>query len=358
MKASAVFRAPLALGWCCAFLATTIGCSGPDRSTSTVTAPTASATVTRSIDVSGASPAVGAGAQFVASATMSTGTVLNVSSQATWHSSNAAVVTVSASGFVTATGLGTAELSATYQGVTGAAQVSVTTIAPGRLAFSTTASQGWSSIDVTVGSQVIGTLRRFFEPGGAASCEAAGDARVVTTVSAGSVSYSARSDRGTVWSGSAQVTPNGCFEVQLTCENRNCAPPAPAPAPAPAPTPPPTNPPAVSSGFYVWGGANYSQYLGFFTCINCTEFASDSINNQFGTYGSQFSSTSIRNQFSQYGSQFSTFSACNEFASTPPRVFNSNRSVYYGELTVNQFRSDAIRIASIVSWLTGDVCRH
>ena len=110
--------------------------------------------------------------------------------------------------------------------------------------------------------------------------------------------------------------------------------------------------------FYVWGGPNYSQYLGSFTCVFCTEFALESINNLFGTYGSQFSSTSIRNQFSQYGSQFSTYSACNQFASTPPRVFNANRTLTYGELTINQFRLDAIKTASIVNWLVGDVCRH
>ena len=82
------------------------------------------------------------------------------------------------------------------------------------------------------------------------------------------------------------------------------------------------------------------------------------MNNQFGQYGSQFSSTSIRNQFSQYGSPFSTYSACNQFASNPPRVYNSNRSVYYGELTLNQFRAEGIKATNIVTWLQNDVCRH
>jgi hypothetical protein len=44
---------------------------------------------------------------------------------------------------------------------------------------------------------------------------------------------------------------------------------------------------------------------------------------------------------------------------TSPDVFalyNSNRSVYYGELTVNQFRSAGIK--GYLSWLVGDVCRH
>jgi hypothetical protein len=86
--------------------------------------------------------------------------------------------------------------------------------------------------------------------------------------------------------------------------------------------------------------------------------AVDSISNQFGAYGSQFSTASVRNQFSPFGSQFSTDTACNAFASNPPQVFNSNRTVYFGELTLNQFRSDAIKIPAVMSWLQTNICRH
>lgn len=120
------------------------------------------------------------------------------------------------------------------------------------------------------------------------------------------------------------------------------------------PTTPP--PPAPVSQFHVWGGSNYTQYLGFFSCVFCREFDTNSINNEFGRYGSRFSPTSIRNQFSQYGSRFSTYSTCNKFASSPPRVFDRSRAIYYGELTLNQFRSEAIRIDIVVDWLTRDVC--
>lgn len=129
-----------------------------------------------------------------------------------------------------------------------------------------------------------------------------------------------------------------------------------AATPPPGPTPTPT--PPTSAVYHVWGGSNYSQYLGFFSCTFCKEFGADSINNEFGVYGSQFSSTSIRNQFGTYGSEFSSFSPCNRFAGNPPRVYNSAHSLYYGELTLNQFRSDAIKTTTIVNWLTGDVCKH
>jgi hypothetical protein len=64
----------------------------------------------------------------------------------------------------------------------------------------------------------------------------------------------------------------------------------------------------------------------------------------------------IRNQFSQYGSQFSTYSVCDQFATSPPRVYNSNDTVYYGELTLNKFLAGAI--TSLLSWLQTNVCLH
>jgi hypothetical protein len=215
------------------------------------------------------------------------------------------------------------------------------TTTSGQFAVSTTAQYGWSSIDVTVNGRTIGTLSRYYEPGSPASCLAVPGARVVATVPAGAVTYSARSNTGATWAGTATVAPGGCFEIQLTCTNRDCSSPAP---------PPPT----TTTTYHVWGGPGQTQYLGFFTCTFCQEFGSNSINNLFGTYGSRFSSTSIRNGFSQYGSPFSSYSACNEFASSPPRVYNSNRTVFYGELTVNTFRTNAV--GAWVNWLLYDVC--
>jgi hypothetical protein len=58
------------------------------------------------------------------------------------------------------------------------------------------------------------------------------------------------------------------------------------------------------------------QFLGSLT----NKFTSQSVLNEFGTYGSKFSATSIWNQFGQYGSQFSLKSAFNPFTTTPPKL--------------------------------------
>ena len=127
----------------------------------------------------------------------------------------------------------------------------------------------------------------------------------------------------------------------------NCSTSVQVTVPAPTPT-------RATQEFHVWGDSGYTQYLGFFSCVFCTELDTNSINNEFGPYGNRFSSTSIRNEFSQYGSRFGTYSACNRFTSYHPRVFNQSKTVYYGELTLNEFTSDAI--SELVDWLEENVC--
>src|SRR5205823_5796952 len=69
-------------------------------------------------------------AQFAASATMSTGTVQTVTSQASWLSSNPAVAIVTGSGVVTGMGAGTVDIAATYQNVSGLAHLTIASPAP------------------------------------------------------------------------------------------------------------------------------------------------------------------------------------------------------------------------------------
>jgi uncharacterized protein YjdB len=76
-----------------------------------------SATTIASLAVTGTAPKVGASAQFSAIATMGDGSTQDVSSLATWQSSNAAVATVSSTGVVTGVGAGSVTVNAVYQTV-------------------------------------------------------------------------------------------------------------------------------------------------------------------------------------------------------------------------------------------------
>lgn len=85
--------------------------------------PTAPATVA-SVAVTGTAPGVGASASFSATATLSDGTTQTVTSQATWASSNPSVATVNA-GTVSGLAPGEADITATYQNVTGRAHATI-----------------------------------------------------------------------------------------------------------------------------------------------------------------------------------------------------------------------------------------
>jgi HYDIN/CFA65/VesB family protein len=107
-----------------------------------------------------------------------------------------------------------------------------------------------------------------------------------------------------------------------------------------------------TSRVLLFGGRNHGVFLG---CYSCNRLDSDSVFNEFGSYGSRFSSTSIWNHFSDYGSKFSSDSACNEFASNPP-VLVDESGKFYGALTVNRFAWGAITDSTVVSWLRNAVC--
>ena len=89
------------------------------------TTPTPSAAAVVSVAVSGSAPLVGANSQFSATATLSDGTTKPVTSVASWSSSNAAVAKVDVSGVVAGVAAGDADITATYQSISGKAAVTI-----------------------------------------------------------------------------------------------------------------------------------------------------------------------------------------------------------------------------------------
>jgi trimeric autotransporter adhesin len=76
---------------------------------------------------------------------------------------------------------------------------------------------------------------------------------------------------------------------------------------------------------------NDGRYLGRFS----NRFDAESVLNEFGIYGSRFASNSTNNEFGTYGSRFSTLSARNPFTSTPPRIIRNGSFIAF--YTVNEF---------------------
>jgi hypothetical protein len=105
-----------------AFLIAAVACSGPSNPTPASPSPTVT-----SVSITG-NPSLNGGnltSQLIARATLSDGTLQDVSTLAMWSSSNPLVSTASAIGLVTAVTLGTTTISAAYQGKTGTLSVSV-----------------------------------------------------------------------------------------------------------------------------------------------------------------------------------------------------------------------------------------
>lgn len=72
--------------------------------------------------------------QLTATANFSSGAPQDVTSTATWGSSNSGIATVTSGGLVTAVGNGSATISATYQGTSGSLPVTVTLVADPQVA--------------------------------------------------------------------------------------------------------------------------------------------------------------------------------------------------------------------------------
>lgn len=85
----------------------------------------------------------------------------------------------------------------------------------------------------------------------------------------------------------------------------------------------------------IFGGDDYDVYLGK---LNASKYDSESIWNEYGSYGNSYSSTSIWNEYNSYGSDYSSYSPFNEYATYPPVIVDAQGN-FYGYFTVNEYKS-------------------
>ncbi len=101
----------------------------------------------------------------------------------------------------------------------------------------------------------------------------------------------------------------------------------------------------------LFGGPGHRVYLG---CLNCSEYATDSVLNRYGSSGSPYSFESIFNQYSDYGSPYSDYSACNPYANDPPVIVDHDGQ-FYGRLTLNVYHPQRTHITQYLEFI-GGVC--
>jgi len=102
----------------------------------------------------------------------------------------------------------------------------------------------------------------------------------------------------------------------------------------------------------LFGGPGHETYLG---CLSCSEYATDSVFNPYGPFGSDYSATSIHNAYGEFGSAYSVYSACNPYATDPPVIVDENGS-FYGRLTLNLQHSQVTSNSNLIRWLADVAC--
>lgn len=77
---------------------------------------------------------------------------------------------------------------------------------------------------------------------------------------------------------------------------------------------------ALAQVLYIYGGKDHDVYLGK---LNASEYDSESIWNEYGTYGSEYSSCSPFNAYATY-----------------PPVLVDSKGNFYGYFTINKYKSN------------------
>lgn len=126
--------------------ATMTATEGGLTGTAGLTVMAAAAPTLMSVLVTPATASISAGStqQFTATGTYSDGSTANVTSQASWKSAASSVATVNGSGLATAVGAGSSAISASVNGISGSATLSVTAAVPASISI-TPASPSFSA---------------------------------------------------------------------------------------------------------------------------------------------------------------------------------------------------------------------
>lgn len=69
-------------------------------------------------------------------------------------------------------------------------------------------------------------------------------------------------------------------------------------------------------------------------------YDSDSIFNEYGTYGNEYNSESIWNEYATFGGEYSSFSPHNPYTSTPPMIIKNKQIIGY--LSANKSMASSI----------------
>ena len=102
---------------------------------------------------------------------------------------------------------------------------------------------------------------------------------------------------------------------------------------------------SLAQDLLIFGGSGHDDFLG---CLKCNVYSSESVCNEYGTYGNEYGTGNLWNEYSTpYGNEYSISSPWNEYSSSNsvPVLVDRNGG-FYGYFTINEYRSDAVDFAS------------
>jgi hypothetical protein len=95
---------------------------------------------------------------------------------------------------------------------------------------------------------------------------------------------------------------------------------------------------SINYPIYLYSDEDKRVYLGKLTT---DKYDSESVFNEYGTYGSKYDALSIWNDYGLYGGKYSSYSAFNKYALSPPFIVDSE-GYLVGRVTTNSFLEGAI----------------
>ena len=101
---------------------------------------------------------------------------------------------------------------------------------------------------------------------------------------------------------------------------------------------------ANNTPLLLFGATDHKTFLG---CLNCSQYDSGSVCNQYGVNGSAYSSASIWNEYGTFGSQYSSDSPWNRYSSSAPIIVDQSGNSY-GYFSANHYHPDRTRIAIFI----------
>ncbi|MEN9547702.1 MAG: hypothetical protein RIR12_293 [Bacteroidota bacterium] len=91
----------------------------------------------------------------------------------------------------------------------------------------------------------------------------------------------------------------------------------------------------AQKALHIYGGQSHEVYLG---CINCDDYNTNSVWNEYSKYGNNYNVISIWNEYGTYGNEYSQFSPWNEYGSYPPVIVDKEGN-FYGYFTINEYKA-------------------